>query len=108
MRYSRKLPLITDFAFPLALSIWTGPTLLAQSKTSAAQTHDITGAWQGSLKAGDREQRIVLKISLEDNTLKAVLYRVDQGGRGEPATTITRNGRTIRVILAAMGITFEG
>jgi uncharacterized protein (TIGR03435 family) len=50
----------------------------------------------------------VLKISLEDNTLKAVLYRVDQGGRGEPATTITRNGRTIRVILAAMGITFEG
>jgi uncharacterized protein (TIGR03435 family) len=92
------------------LAIWTAPALLPQSKSAggAAQTQDITGAWQGSFKAGDREQSIVFKISREENKLKAVLYRVDQGSQGEPATTITQNGRTIRVTLAAMGTTYEG
>jgi hypothetical protein len=101
---------VMAFAVPLVLPIWTAPTLLAQSKTpgSAVQAQDITGAWQGSLRAGDREQRLVLRISLEENKLKAVLYRLDQGGQGEPATTITRNGRTIRVTFAATGITYEG
>jgi uncharacterized protein (TIGR03435 family) len=100
---------VTVFTVPLVVGILNAPALCAQSKTtrSVMQTQDITGAWQGSLKAGDREQRFVLRISLEDNKLKAVLYRVDQGGQGEPATTITRNGSTIRVTLAAKGITYE-
>lgn len=101
---------VTAFAVPLALVIWNAPTLLAQSKTagSAVQTQAITGVWQGSLDAGDRERRLVLRISLEDKKLKAVLYRVGQGGRGEPATTITRSGSSVRVTLAATGITFDG
>jgi uncharacterized protein (TIGR03435 family) len=101
---------VTAFTVPLLVGMLNAPALRAQSNTmrSAVQTQDITGAWQGSLKASDREQRLVLRISLEENKLKAVLYRVDQGGQGEPATTITRNGRTIRVTLAATGITYEG
>ena len=50
----------------------------------------------------------MLRIVLEGNKLKAVLYSVDQGGRAEPATTITRSRSTIRVIFAATGITYEG
>jgi uncharacterized protein (TIGR03435 family) len=101
---------VTLFTVPLVVGMLNTPELRAQSKTtgSAMQTQDITGAWQGSLEAGGREQRFVLRISLEDAKLKAVLYRVDEGGQGEPATAITRNGSTIRVTFAARDITYEG
>lgn len=98
---------VATFIVPVVVGMLNAPALRAQSKItgSAMPTQDITGAWQGSLKADDREQRFVFRISLEGDKLKAVLYRVDQGGQGEPATTITRNGSTIRVTLAASGIT---
>jgi uncharacterized protein (TIGR03435 family) len=103
----KKLLLVAT-GVTLVVGMWNAPALRAQSKTGSAQAQDITGAWQGSLKTGDRGQRFVLRISLEDNKLKAVLYSVDQGGQGEPATTITRNGSTINVTLAARGITYKG
>jgi uncharacterized protein (TIGR03435 family) len=55
----------------IALAALCGNSLLAQS---------ITGTWQGTLQAG-RELRIVVKISTTDaDTLKAVMYSIDQAG----------------------------
>jgi hypothetical protein len=101
---------VTALTVPLVAGMWNAPALHAQSKAagSATQTQDITGERQGSLKDGDREEQVVFRISLEDSKLKAVLYRVGQGGRGEPATTIARNGSAIRVALAAIGVAYEG
>ena len=60
----------------IALAALSGGALFAQN---------ITGTWQGTLKAGGSELRIVFKISTTDaDKLKAVLYSIDQGGSAYP------------------------
>ena len=81
---------------------------LAALPGSALQAQNITGDWQGSLKAGNRELRVVFKISLEDDKLKAVMYSIDQGGQGRPASAITRDGSTIKIAVASMMGNYEG
>ena len=51
----------------LAFAALTGGALRAQ---------DITGTWQGTLKAG-RDLRTVLKISKDDERLKATMYSIE-------------------------------
>ena len=75
---------------------------------SSLHAQNITGTWQGTLKAPQRELRIVLKISLEDDKLKAVTYSIDQGGQPLPASTITRDGSTIKMTVAMIGGSYEG
>jgi uncharacterized protein (TIGR03435 family) len=50
----------------------------------------------------------VFNISLEDNKLKAVMYSIDQGGQGTPASTIVRDGSAIRITVAATRGNYEG
>ena len=44
------------------------------------QAQDITGTWQGTLKAGPQELRIVMKISSDNGKLAAVFYVYLSGG----------------------------
>lgn len=76
-----------------------GSPLLAQN---------ITGTWQGSIKANPQDLRIVIKISLEDNKLNAVAYSIDEGGQPIPASTIAQDGSAIRMTIAAIGSSYEG
>jgi uncharacterized protein (TIGR03435 family) len=85
---------------PLALFA----TLLA----SALHAQNITGTWQGTLKAGPQELRTVYKISLEDDKLKAVLYSIDQGGQPINASAITQDGSAIKIKIAQINGTYEG
>ncbi len=72
------------------------------------QAQDITGNWQGTLQAG-RELRIVITISNGDaGVLNAVLYSIDQGGQGLPASAVTRQGSTMKISIAGLGATYEG
>jgi len=72
-----------------------------------AQEHDITGAWQGTLHA-EKDLRIVMKVSKADaGGLKAALFSIDQGGRAIPAS-ITVQGATVKIVVAAMSGTYEG
>lgn len=73
----------------------------------AWQTPNVTGTWQGTLEAGPRKLRIVFKISLEDDKLKATLYSIDQQAPGVPASTVTKDGSTIKIALAGLG-SYEG
>ena len=72
-----------------------------------AQTHDITGTWQGTVTFSGRQLRAVIKIAkATDNTLKAVLYSIDQSGDPINASVINLDGSTLRI---AFGIgTYEG
>jgi hypothetical protein len=76
---------------------------------SALHAQNITGTWQGTLKAGPRDLRIVLKISLEDDKLKAVVYSIDLAG-GQPmnANSISRDGSTINMTVTMIGGSYEG
>jgi len=86
--------------------LWT--IALAALPVSALQAQNITGTWQGTLEAGPQKLRIVIKISLDDDKLKAVNYSIDQGGQPIPASAITRDGSTIKMTVAALGGSYEG
>jgi uncharacterized protein (TIGR03435 family) len=76
---------------------------LAALAGSALSAQNITGTWQGTLKPGPRDLRIVMKISLENDKLKAVFYSIDQGGQPLPASAVTQNGSTVKVTFAGIG-----
>jgi bla regulator protein blaR1 len=76
---------------------------------SQAFAQNITGTWQGSLKAGAQELRTVFKISTTDaDKLAAVMYSIDQRSPAIPVTTLTRNGSTIKMTIAGLNGTYEG
>ncbi len=82
---------------------------LAALPGSALQAQNITGTWQGSLQGPKGPPlRVVMKISLEDDKLKAVSYSIDQGAQPIPASAITRDGSTVKMTLAAIGGSYEG
>ena len=88
----------------LALLAVPGSALLAQN---------ITGTWQGTLKAtganGSMDLRTVIKISRADNeSLKGVFYSIDQDPTPIAATSITLKGTAVKVSLVQMNATFEG
>jgi uncharacterized protein (TIGR03435 family) len=81
---------------------------LAALPASAFQAQNVVGAWQGSIKAGARELRIVIKISLENDKLKAVMLSLDQGAQAIPVSAFTKDGPIIKMTVSAVGGTFEG
>jgi uncharacterized protein (TIGR03435 family) len=80
---------------------------LAALQGSALQAQNITGNWQGTLLAGQQKVRIVFKIALENDKLKATLYAVDQPS-APIATTITRDGSTVKMTVPSLNGNYEG
>jgi uncharacterized protein (TIGR03435 family) len=89
------------------LMLWIIALAILQASALFAQS--LTGTWQGSLKLPNRELRIVFKISTTDqDTLKAVLYSIDQGAQPIPANTVTAQGSAIKISVLGIGGTYEG
>ena len=81
------------------MALLSGRSLLAQ---------EISGTWQGTLETG-KSLRIVLKISkADDDTLKATMYSIDQGGQPIPVSAITFQGSTVKMTVAAISGAYEG
>jgi uncharacterized protein (TIGR03435 family) len=72
-----------------------------------AQANDITGDWQGTLKAG-KDLRLVIKFAKEDGKLKATMYSIDQGGQPIKATTAMQDGSAVKFAIDMIGGSFEG
>jgi uncharacterized protein (TIGR03435 family) len=87
------------------LTLWM--MALAALPGSALEVQNITGNWQGTLQAGPQKVRIVFKIALENDKLKATLYTVDQPSP-PIATTITRDGSTIKMTIPGLNGNYEG
>jgi uncharacterized protein (TIGR03435 family) len=82
-------------------------TALAGSVLRAQSLQKITGTWQGALKNPNGQLRIVIQISLENDKLKAVLYSIDQRSPAIPASTITSDGSSLKMTIAALNGTYE-
>ncbi len=54
------------------LTLWM--MALAALLGSALEAQNITGNWQGTLQAGPQKVRIMFKIALENDNLKAIVY----------------------------------
>ncbi|MBZ5636164.1 MAG: TIGR03435 family protein [Acidobacteriia bacterium] len=87
------------------LTLWM--MALAVLQGSALQAQNITGNWQGTLQAGPQKVRIVFKIALENDKLTASLRTVDQPS-APIATTIIRDGSTVKMTIPALNGNYEG
>jgi uncharacterized protein (TIGR03435 family) len=85
-------------------------TLAASASALFAQT--LTGTWQGALKipqAPNGELRIVMKISTTpQDTLKAEMYSIDQGGQAIPAGSVKQSGSGLKITVPAINGSYEG
>lgn len=90
---------------PAVLSLTCAPNAQAQqtSKTGVEDT------WQGTLHVPQRDLRIVMKITPGDGgSLKAVMYSIDQGGQGIPASSISFQGGELKFAIQMIDGTYDG
>src|SRR4051812_39961839 len=81
---------------------------VAAFSTGVLQAQDFSGSWQGTLSAGGRDLRIVLKVSKADTGLKGMFYSIDQQGPGIPTGAITVQGLSVKITVPGIGGTYEG
>src|SRR5215813_5671401 len=87
------------------LMVW----ITALAAAGALHAQNINATWQGTLKAGPQELRIVIKISVDDkDKLKADFYSIDQRTPAIPATSVTRDGSGIKMSIQPLNGTYEG
>lgn len=83
--------------------------LLSLLFTAAAHAQSIEGDWQGTLKAGGAELRLVLHITKgEKGGLKATLDSIDQNASGMPVSSITLNDSMLKFEMTDIGGSYEG
>jgi len=82
----------------VALAALAGGTLHAQ---------DLTGNWQGTLKAG-KDLRLILAISKDGGRLQAKFYSIDQTPEPFKVSSISQDGSTVKFAIDLIGATYEG
>jgi hypothetical protein len=76
---------------------------------SPSRAQDMSGDWQGTLKTGVGELRLVLHITKgADGGLKAILDSPDQGATGIPVSAISIKGNQLDLTVDAVHGTYEG
>ena len=69
---------------------------------------DIDGAWLGTLDAGAAKLRVVFHLTNTEDGLMATLDSPDQGAKGIPVTTVTREGASLKLEVKSINGHFEG
>jgi pimeloyl-ACP methyl ester carboxylesterase len=77
-----------------------------------AYAQDISGDWQGTLKAGAQELKILLQVAKSDGgAWRATMLSIDQSpdrGAGISATSFTLDGANIRFAIDAIRSSYDG
>src|SRR5690242_13210781 len=84
------------------------PAIVAAGCMLAARSQDVAGLWLGTLRLGPSELRLGLHIDRSEKGLTATLDSLDQGAAGIPVSSITQDGRSVRIEINALSGTFEG
>jgi uncharacterized protein (TIGR03435 family) len=81
---------------------------LAAMFGTGARAQDLSGNWQGTLKAG-QDLRVIFNFSKGDkDAWNAKMYSIDQGGQAIPVTSVTKHESSIKISVDMIGGTFEG
>jgi non-heme chloroperoxidase len=85
---------------------------LAALAASLVNAQDISGDWQGTLKAGPRELRTILEVRKSDSgEWKAVLLSIDQSpdrGVGMATTSFSLDGSHIKFAISQIHGSYDG
>lgn len=73
-----------------------------------AKPSDIDGDWLGTLDTGMSKLRLAVHIFNTEDGLMATMDSLDQGAKGIPVTTVTRNGAVLKLEVKGIGGVFEG
>src|SRR5258705_4726099 len=88
------------------MMLWVGAFAALFGSTLYAQ--DITGDWQGTLKAG-AGLRVILHIVKGDNGgWNAMMYSIDQGTDGIPVSSLTLQGSDLKFSVEPIHGNYEG
>ena len=90
--------------------------LAAEPKSTAAETpakgvpgEGLAGFWQGSLRVGPVELRVLLKLKQgDDGSITGTMDSIDQGATEIPISSVAQTGVQVRVALDKIGGVFEG
>jgi uncharacterized protein len=92
---------------PLPLDFTRAATPI-KTEHKPAKPSDIDGAWMGTLDTGMAKLRVVFHIVNTEDGLIATLDSPDQGAKGLPTTSVTRNGSTLKIEAEGIKGSFEG
>lgn len=82
--------------------------VLTASPAFSAGGRQITGNWQGTLKAGPAELHLALHVTRNAGVLKATFDSIDQGAFGIPVTSISLNGSKLSFAIDSIHGSYEG
>ena len=94
-------------ATPLPLE-FRRATAPIKTEHKPAKPSDIDGAWMGTLDTGALKLRIVFHILNTEDGLTATMDSLDQGMKGLPTTSVTRDGSSLKIEAKNIGGVFEG
>jgi len=83
------------------------PALRAQTAAPPAPG-DLSGAWQGTIKAGGKDVRIVVKVAKLDKSWSATLYNADQASQSLNASSVSQDGSTFKFKADLLSSSYEG
>jgi uncharacterized protein (TIGR03435 family) len=73
----------------------------------ALRAQDLTGTWQGTLKAS-KELRMILVVTREDGRLHGKLYSIDEAAQPFRVSSISQEGTEVKFAIDLNGTTYEG
>lgn len=92
----------------LVLTMLTACASCPALAQDAAQTADMTGTWLGTLNAGTVKLRIAFHITANARGYTATMDSLDQGAKGLPVASLTREGANLMMTMPALGAKYEG
>jgi hypothetical protein len=93
----------------VTVAAWLLLACSAPAADEAVPAKSIDGSWQGTLKAGAFELRVVFHIDKdEQGKLKATLDSPDQGAKGIPVDAVALSGDDVKIEVKRIGGAFAG
>lgn len=79
-----------------------------KAETTAVDPAALNGIWQGVIKAGGQEIRLVFNLSFRDGSWTATVDSPDQGVKGIPVASVKLDGAKIAIDVPSIAARYEG
>lgn len=93
----------------LTLLVMLAPPGLRADAEESPTLADLVGHWQGTLEVGEVQLQIVFHFSeSSDGEIEATMDSPDQGATGIPVTSVTLEGKAVRLEVESIGGVYTG